>query len=64
VLWSLLHGLAMLLVDQQLPARVASMPVDMVVEHATGLLLERLGTAPAAAPVRVARAAPRSRRRR
>jgi hypothetical protein len=46
VLWSLLHGLSMLLIDRQLPARVAALPVDFVVEHATGLLLDGLGGAP------------------
>ena len=42
VLWSLLHGLAMLLVDRQLPARVTSIPVELVADYATQTLLEGL----------------------
>jgi hypothetical protein len=62
VLWSLLHGLAMLLVDRQLPAPVANLPIDAVVEHATNVLVEGLGIA--SAPARAAGGARGGRRRR
>jgi AcrR family transcriptional regulator len=63
VLWSLLHGLAMLLVDEQLPRPVARLPVDVVVEHATGVLVGGMGAVPARTGTRRARAKPRTRAR-
>jgi len=50
VVWAMLHGLSMLLVDRQLPPRVRALPVDSVVEFATRLLLE--GLRPPAQPPR------------
>jgi AcrR family transcriptional regulator len=46
VLWSLLHGLAMLLVDRQLPPRVTSVPVELLGDYATQTLLDGFGLPP------------------
>jgi AcrR family transcriptional regulator len=58
VFWSMLHGLAMLL-----PAPVAQMPIDAVVEHATNVLVEGLKAASHPRPPRPPGPTPRPRRR-